>query len=166
MTGIFLLVDDSLISMKMLFKQVTKILCPESLERSDKLKSIASDELWQQQGFLIELRGEQGIVCAANGRVAYEIAKILPIRATITDYEMPIMTGMDLIMAIRKLERNESRTRMRIALNTALLVSNLTSIVSSEIDVVIQKGDRTNMMSEFFEPICGVSQKRSQAALP
>ena len=29
--GIILLVDDSLVSMKMLFKNVTKILCPESL---------------------------------------------------------------------------------------------------------------------------------------
>ena len=72
---------------------------------------------------------------------------------------MPIMNGLDLIVSIRKLERKESRSRMGIALNTALLVTELTSKVSSEINLLIQKGERTDL-SQFFAEIRGYPEGR------
>lgn len=159
--GIILLVDDSLLCMKMLFAKVTKLLCPESLTFSEELKLIDSND-WQQQGFLIERRGHWGIICAANGRVAYDIVKQIPVRATITDHEMPMMNGSDLIVKIKKLEKKESRSRMSIALNTAVLVTDLRVDVLSEIDFFIHKGGRTDL-SPFFAEIRAHSEGRSLA---
>jgi len=153
--GIILLVDDSFVTMKMLLKNVTNILfsiSPQQSEiASDNLKSVKIDD-WQQKKFVIETRGDWGIVCAANGRVAYDIVMAIEILATITDQEMPMMNGLELIASIRKLERIESRPRMRIALNTALAVAELTPILSTEIDLIIRKGEKTDM-SPFFTGI-------------
>ena len=151
LNGIILLVDDSLTMMKILFKQVTKILCPAPLQWSEALRSIASED-WQQTGFVIVNRAGWGIVCAANGRVAYDIVKKTAVRATITDHEMPCMTGLDLITFIRNLERKESRPRMSIALNTARSAAEITLQESSDIDLYLLKGERSDL-SPFFAKI-------------
>lgn len=162
--GIILLVDDSLTIMKMLLKQVTNILCPVPLPWFETLKSVVSEE-WQKKGFVIEIRGGWGIVCAANGRVAYDIVKRSAVRATITDHEMPIMNGIDLIASIRNMERKESRPRMSIALNSALLATDLTAKKSSDIDLYILKGEITDMRP-FFAKIIDNCGKLGQGKAP
>lgn len=151
--GVILLVDDSLTMMKMMLKQVTNILCPVPQQWSEPLASVVSEN-WQQKGFIIAIREHWGIVCAANGRVAYDIVKRSAVRAIITDHEMPTMNGIDLITSIRNLERKESRPRMSIALNTSLLETELALKEASDIDLCILKGQPIDM-SPFFEKIRG-----------
>ena len=98
---------------------------------------------WQITGFVIEKRGGLYVICASNGRIAYEIVKRCSVRATITDHEMPEMTGLDLIKSIRERERSGSFQRMGIALNSALLESESGSAavqalkICEEIDCVL-----------------------------
>ena len=157
--GIILLVDDSLSIMKLLLKNVTSIIDPtyRTGEKQPGTLQAVTTQNWQITGFVIEKRGGLYVICASNGRIAYEIVKRCSVRATITDHEMPEMTGLDLIKSIRERERSLSFQRMGIALNSALLESESESgsaavqalKIGEEIDCFLPK---TKQPTQFGEP--------------
>ena len=131
--GIFLLVDDSVSVLKILLNHLTSIIYPDIEHRPQHLAkhfNRATKGHWQEIGIVVETRGNWGIVCVANGRYASDVVKHCPIVVTITDQEMPEMTGIDLIKAIRKLELAQTRTPMSIALSTTLSAIEILDLFS------------------------------------
>ena len=63
------------------------------------------------------------------------------------------------------MERKESRPRMSIALNSALLATDLTAKKSSDIDLYILKGEITDMRP-FFAKIIDNCGKLGQGKAP
>lgn len=131
--GIFLLVDDSVTVLKLLLNQLTSIIYPDIEQRPSHLTEQLNHAMkgnWQEIGIVVKTRGHWGIVCAANGRYALDVVKHCPIVVTITDQQMPEMTGIDLIKAIRKLELAEARIPMSLALSTTLSADDIVGVFS------------------------------------
>lgn len=147
---IILLVDDSLLNLKLLFTKVSLTIEPLIRQIKSEALSKLKPDRWQDQGFVIERLGNLDIICAANGLIAGKMVERTAIKATITDQEMPGMLGTDLIKFIRNLELEGSRTRMQIALHTALKLTGGES--DQDIDLYLQKGElQDTALRVFFD---------------
>ena len=166
--GIILLADDQLFNLKILMRQIFTTLFPGVPQPKTELSDLKQD-VWNEHGLTIDILGEWGIVCAANGDIAYAAVKNCPVTATITDQQMPgKRQGTDLIISIREMEQKDIRAPMHIALNTGL-DSNTINIKSPEVlnhlDVVyILKSADKAVLNAFFSSI-GLGMKEFDVAL-
>ncbi len=78
---------------------------------------IADDEAHIIHVVAIKLRNNgYEVICASNGAEAYDLACGEKPDIVVTDYQMPFMTGIDLI---EKLRKNEQTKRLPVVLLTA-----------------------------------------------
>lgn len=113
-----LLVDDHSLNIRLLLKKVIDFVKTGS---GDTYNSIIdfSNENWQRRGCFIFTIDNVNIVCAANGNIAYEVFKHCSVSACITDNEMPLMNGVELITRIRKNESIVRSVPIPIALHSS-----------------------------------------------
>ncbi len=132
LTGFILLVDDSRTILKTVLKQITLLLYPPPSQippMSENLSTSSGDN-WSTTGLITEIRGNWGVICAGNGRIALEVVKRCAVSIALTDQEMPTMSGIEFIRGVRDIERLESRAAMDITLQTTLSFVQLTATVS------------------------------------
>ncbi len=78
---------------------------------------IADDEVHIIHVVAIKLRNNgYEVICASNGAEAYELACSEEPDIVITDYQMPFMTGIDLVQKLRK---NDQTRHLPVILLTA-----------------------------------------------
>ena len=118
--GIILLVDDSILILKLILKILSSILNLSShkvmANRSHHLKNLRDTE-WQAMGCVTETMANWVVICASNGAVAHEIIRVAKVSMMVTDFEMPKMNGVELIKSIRSQQTSSS---MPIVLHTTL----------------------------------------------
>jgi len=165
---IILLVDDVYTAMKMLSRQAAVAIGGgNNTPTTSGLPATAVTE-WNNKGFVIERKGRCSIICAGNGRIAFDIVKKVPITAMITDMEMPEKNGMELIASVRELELQETRPRMRIALSTAVPKSNLDLQHFDEKngDCYMLKGENPKAVAEFLAFINTIHEEKISSPAP
>ncbi len=70
---------------------------------SDKKILVADDEIHIRQVVAMKLRNNGfEVILAENGRQAYELACSEKPDVIVSDYQMPLMTGLEMIEALRK----------------------------------------------------------------
>jgi hypothetical protein len=175
-----MLVDDGLLNLKILLKKIwikfSPIFSPSGIKSGSscpfmKLEppswkiNMEQQLTWQKKGFVIDIEGNCGIICAANGTIAFEIAKYCSsISATITDDQMPgDIQGMDLINLIRGLEtkrRGDSAVmqfqEMKLSLNTAaeaVSVPKLTLLASLDAWYILKSSHQDDVMDAFLKSV-------------
>jgi len=84
-------------------------------------RAVSSKE-WEEKKLTIDRVDDYVIICAANGKVALEIYKYLhtSIVSIITDQEMPLMMGSELLSTIRSLESSAGSHRTIMTMCTSL----------------------------------------------
>jgi CheY-like chemotaxis protein len=87
------------------------------MKMTGKKVLIADDEAHIIHVVAIKLRNNgYEVICASNGAEAYDLACGEKPDIVVTDYQMPFMTGIDLI---EKLRKNEQTKRLPVVLLTA-----------------------------------------------
>jgi two-component system alkaline phosphatase synthesis response regulator PhoP len=87
------------------------------MKMADKKVLIADDEVHIIHVVAIKLRNNgYEVICANNGAEAYDLACSEKPDIVVTDYQMPFMTGIDLI---EKLRKNDQTRHLPVILLTA-----------------------------------------------
>lgn len=152
LSGLILLVDDQQTIIKLQMKTIGSEIVGESFDLKKTQLSIVKNPDWAQQALTTDILGSWGIICAANGCIAYEIVKLCPdIKLVITDMEMPEMDGARLIHNIRSLEQeNSQRPAIRIVLNTGLTQADSAEKVDFEqlsVEYMLKGADSVRLKS-------------------
>ena len=156
--GILLLVDDHVINLKLLMRNITEKIAPHFQQRHNQLNQVSQSN-WQDQAISIDIMDQWAIICAANGDMAYEIIKNNPVSALITDQHMPgTRMGSDLIAAVRALEQDTKVTPIKIALNSGdTLTATEHGLFSSLAVTCVVKGE-TRVLSEFIHTMISATR--------
>jgi CheY-like chemotaxis protein len=109
---IILFVDDVLLNIKILFYKLLKYLNPSYKYNNFPL---ITSEQWQSYGMFILEIDTYAFIFAANGLYGNDISLIGKCNLIITDIQMPLMNGIDMI---KSLHSNGCKTK--IIINTAL----------------------------------------------
>ncbi|MDF1683105.1 MAG: hybrid sensor histidine kinase/response regulator [Legionellaceae bacterium] len=153
---LILLVDDQLIILKGLERSLFAYQ-RLAYKTADTALGSLTQATWQEEGWVTDAMGEYGVICAANGLVAEEILKNLPIDALITDEQMPGLSGSDLIQAVRQFELKNQKALMPIALNSGDSVEELSSekqafLINADVTCLLKGNDQAKCHA-FLEKI-------------
>lgn len=134
LSGIILLADDQYMILKILMKLIGSELLGEFFDSKMMQLSTLKNTDWTGHALTTDIIGSWGIICASNGRVAYEVVqRCANIKLVITDLEMPEMNGVELIHHIRAFEQeNGKEFPTKIVLNTGVNKVDLEEQVNFE----------------------------------
>jgi CheY-like chemotaxis protein/anti-sigma regulatory factor (Ser/Thr protein kinase) len=101
---IILLVDDSLVNLKMIIMEICKHV---KKKMSDfRLPQVLG---WEHIGcYVIEDLVDATLIFTSNGEYAFDIYQLVKCDYVITDLEMPVMSGYDLIKRIVEIKKNQT----------------------------------------------------------
>jgi CheY-like chemotaxis protein len=93
---IFILVDDSFVNLKILLMNLLKFLNIDSMQELKKLPKLTPNE-WQDVGIILLNFEKFTIILLSNGMYGKEITLLLNPQVIITDVQMPLLNGIDMI---------------------------------------------------------------------
>jgi len=156
--GLILLVDDQSNVLKMLVRSLMRLIFKGQVNRLPRaeLNGVQPSD-WADYGVTMDVFGEWGVICAANGLIAAEILRQSPrIKSVVSDFEMPMMDGIDLIYAIREFEASQqNRDPVRILLNTSIKQDKLHSRIDFGQQAVayLEKGTAPEKLNQWMAEI-------------
>lgn len=130
--GIILFADDTISSFKILFQKINQKINKNDLNITTKIRFMhkITPKEWPEIQMTLDIFGKWAFICVANGDLAYDILALLmyhqlPIKALISDQDMPGKQGIELISGARELEAAHHLTPMPIVLNTSCTQAQL-----------------------------------------
>lgn len=171
-SGIILLVDDSVVILKTIIANLEQYQATmsQTTEYLNPFEHMDSKE-WQNIGIRTGVIANRTVICAANGLIAREVIMACNIAILITDYEMPLMNGGDLIKFIRSQEQLHALPILPIALHTTLskeaLIADQLNLDLEQMSVTyIEKNKSRDNLLEFFRENIPNHEPRKTTSTP
>ena len=117
---IILFVDDVLLNIKILWIKILKYLYP--LHKYNNFPILSNDQ-WQNYGMFVIEFNEYTFIFASNGLYGKDIALSINCYIIITDIQMPLLNGIDMIKILL-----EKSYKSKILINSALPKKELESL--------------------------------------
>ncbi|MBM3207744.1 MAG: hypothetical protein FJZ57_03955 [Chlamydiae bacterium] len=141
---VIVIVDDSLIIMKMLFQKIFSILT-ESKNRSSLFNQVRKHE-FEEKGLFFDVFNKTAILCCSNAELAFSVIQKVEICGLITDVQMlGKYDGVGLVSRIREYEKCKQKASIPIVLHSALTASELQSynpeVVNMHVDYMSKEMD-------------------------
>lgn len=144
---VILIADDSLLNIKILNRYLIKHL--KLRNTTNIFRDFDASQWGSNRKFIIDFTEDYGLIYVSNGSVAFEFIEMFNIDVLITDIEMPIVNGIELLEMIDK-----NNYQMKKSIHTTLLVDEMSKIFPHfdfSMCEIIHKGSSESIMKSFLE---------------